>query len=81
ADQAVITVADQGQGISPRDLKHIFDPFFTTKRDSGGTGLGLSVSHGIIQEHGGAMTFSSSPGRGTVCTIRLPLCDPEEIPQ
>jgi PAS domain S-box-containing protein len=74
---AVIEVQDQGQGVKPEDMSQILDPFFTTKRDSGGTGLGLSVSHGIIQEHGGEIVYESEPGKGTLCRILLPLIDSE----
>ena len=68
----VITVADQGRGMDQETIDHIMDPFFTTKRDAGGTGLGLSVSAGIVQEHGGELTFESSPGRGTTAILTLP---------
>ena len=67
----VITVADNGPGI-PRDaLSRIFEPFFTTKKVGEGTGLGLSVSYGIIQQHGGRLSVESRPGH-TVFTIELP---------
>lgn len=74
---AQVTVSDEGRGMSVEDIRHVFEPFFTTKRDSGGTGLGLSVSHGIIEEHGGRMFFHSEPRRGTVCTVQLPLLGEE----
>ena len=67
-----IRVWDAGSGIKAAHLKKITDPFFTTKRDKGGTGLGLSVSLGIIKEHGGAMSFDSILGKGTEVLIRLP---------
>jgi amino acid-binding domain sensor histidine kinase (EC 2.7.13.3) len=70
---AQVAVTDEGRGMSPEEIRHVFEPFFTTKRDSGGTGLGLSVSHGIIVEHGGRMYFTSEPSRGTVCVVELPL--------
>ena len=67
----VITVADNGPGI-PRDvLPRIFEPFFTTKKVGEGSGLGLSVSYGIIQQHGGRLNVESRPGN-TVFTIELP---------
>lgn len=69
----IIEVKDEGVGISPENLKYILDPFFTTKRDSGGTGLGLSVSYNIIKNHGGGINFSSRPGMGTSITITLPV--------
>lgn len=73
---AVIRVHDEGSGIAPEHLNRLTDPFFTTKRDSGGTGLGLSVSAGIIKEHGGNISFDSTPGVGTTVTVMLPV--PEE---
>jgi len=67
-----IQVEDSGEGISEDDLPRIFDPFFTTKDVGQGTGLGLSVSHGIIKKHGGSIEVASKPGKGTVFTIFLP---------
>ncbi len=69
----VLTVADEGVGIAPQDIPRLTDPFFTTKRASGGTGLGLSVSAGIVQEHGGSLDFTSEPGRGTTVRLVLPV--------
>jgi PAS domain S-box-containing protein len=66
------SVADTGEGIAPDTLPRIFEPFFTTKRGQGGTGLGLSVSLGIAEAHGGALTAASEPGSGAVFTLRLP---------
>lgn len=66
-----IVVADTGPGIPRKDLPRVFDPFYTTKSD--GTGLGLSVVHSIIQEHGGRITIESDTGRGTTVRIQLPL--------
>lgn len=68
-----VRLVDQGRGIAAEDLKHIFDPFFTTKRDMGGTGLGLSVSHGIVQDHGGKLLYTSQEGKGTQMRMILPL--------
>ncbi|MEZ0328767.1 MAG: ATP-binding protein [Dissulfuribacterales bacterium] len=67
-----ITVTDTGKGIPPELLQHIFDPFFSTKGE-GGTGLGLSVSYGIIKNHYGDITVESEVGKGTTFTIRLPI--------
>lgn len=66
-----ITVQDDGTGIKPEDVPHVFDPFFTTK--DYGTGLGLSVVHGIVQEHGGQIEVESELDRGTSFHILLPL--------
>jgi PAS domain S-box-containing protein len=73
ASHALITVADDGPGIDPVLLSRIFEPFFTTKRGVGGTGLGLSVSLGIAESHGGTLIASSELGRGARFTLRLPL--------
>ena len=70
---ALVTVADDGPGIEPALLSRIFEPFFTTKRDVGGTGLGLSVSLGIAESHGGTLIASSEHGTGARFTVRLPL--------
>ncbi len=64
---------DEGSGISPEHIARLTDPFFTTKRDQGGTGLGLSVSAGIIKEHNGTLDFESTPGVETIVTLTLPL--------
>ncbi len=65
-----VVVSDDGPGIPAEDLSRIFDPFYTTKRT--GTGLGLSVTYGIIQDHGGTVRVSSEPGRGTTFTLTFP---------
>lgn len=72
ANTVLLTVSDQGIGISPEVRPYLTDPFFTTKRDTGGTGLGLSVSAGIVKEHGGSLDFASASGEGTVVTLTLP---------
>jgi PAS domain S-box-containing protein len=69
----VVKVQDEGIGIPPQILSHITDPFFTTKSDSGGIGLGLSISSRIVKEHGGTLTFISEPGKGTTTEIILPV--------
>jgi two-component system, NtrC family, sensor kinase len=70
-DTIEITVKDTGKGIQPEFLSHIFDPFFSTKGE-GGTGLGLSVSYGIIKNHRGNIRVESKPGVGTTFTVELP---------
>ena len=70
---AQVEVSDTGSGIAPEHLKRIYDPFFTTKGPKHGTGLGLAVSYGIIQEHSGTMNVESELGRGTTFRIDLPL--------
>jgi signal transduction histidine kinase len=68
-----LTVADTGHGIAQQDLPKIFDPFFTTKETGKGTGLGLTVVKGIIDEHGGSIQVESDSGKGTTFTISLPV--------
>ncbi|MFZ5441515.1 MAG: ATP-binding protein [Myxococcota bacterium] len=67
-----ITVSDTGTGIPPDVLPRIFDPFFSTKRIGEGTGLGLFISQGIVQELGGAISVNSTPGAGSTFEVRLP---------
>jgi len=68
-----ISFADTGEGISKENLSKIFEPFFTTKKVGQGTGLGLSVSYGIVKEHGGDIQVESTVGKGTTFTVILPL--------
>lgn len=72
-----ISVEDNGTGIKEKDLDVIFDPFFTTKDPGKGTGLGLFVSHSIIDAHGGKIWIESSLGLGSTVHITLPVCTPE----
>ena len=72
-DQVVLEVRDNGCGIDQKNLTFIFDPFFTTKPTGEGKGLGLSVSYGIIKNHGGDIFVESSPGKGTTVTVVLPV--------
>ena len=77
---AVVEVADTGSGISPEHLSRIYDPFFTTKTVGQGTGLGLSVTYGVVQEHRGTIECASRPGQGTRFTLTLPLAVLERAP-
>ncbi|MCU7251830.1 ATP-binding protein [Pseudomonas koreensis] len=72
-ETAWIEVADNGSGIAPQTLQKIFDPFFTTKPVGQGTGLGLSLSYGIVKKHGGEITVNSELGVGTTFRVELPL--------
>ena len=69
---AYLRVTDHGVGMDIDTVHHIFEPFFTTKDVGEGTGLGLSVTHAIIAEHGGWIDVDSDPGAGSRMTIRLP---------
>jgi two-component system NtrC family sensor kinase len=68
-----IEVQDSGPGIREEDKSKIFDPFFSTKEDGSGTGLGLYVTYGIVQKHGGRIDVSSQPGQGTTFALILPV--------
>ncbi len=72
-DIAIIRIADNGAGIPPHVLPRIFDPFFTTKDVGEGSGLGLSIVHGLVERHGGSIEVDTEPGVGTVFTVSLPL--------
>jgi signal transduction histidine kinase len=69
----VATVADSGHGISPEHLDQIYDPFFTTRREESGTGLGLSVTYGIMNSIGGSIDVESVQSGGTTFTLTFPL--------
>ena len=70
----VLTVVDHGCGMSQEVLEHLFEPFFTRRRDGRGTGLGMSISYRIVQDHGGTLVPSSpGPGLGSTLVLTLPL--------
>jgi signal transduction histidine kinase len=72
-----VEIADSGVGINPGDADRVFNPFFTTK--DGGTGLGLALTHKIVEDHGGSIDFRSVPGAGTTFRLDVPLFpDPPE---
>jgi len=70
-----LQVEDDGVGIPPEHLQRILEPFFTTKLDQGGTGLGLFITYKLVRTHGGTLSFTSKPGKGTVARIQLPVGD------
>jgi len=79
AEGVEITVEDTGSGIPEEDMEKIFQPFFTTKEN--GTGIGLAISHGIVQKHQGRISVESAVGKGTTFRIFLPEGEPTEDPQ
>jgi two-component system nitrogen regulation sensor histidine kinase GlnL len=71
ADAVLLTIRDSGKGIDAANISHIFDPFFSTK--SNGSGLGLSICHAIVEEHGAHIAVESTPGKGTTFSLTLPV--------
>ena len=71
--EVVLEVADNGPGMAPEVAKRAFEPFFTTKPQGVGTGVGLSVCHGIVEAHGGRIELETAPGEGARFRVRLPL--------
>ncbi|MEM9246750.1 MAG: ATP-binding protein, partial [Cyanobacteria bacterium P01_F01_bin.153] len=76
-DRQVVTVSDNGPGISPDVRDRIFDPFFTTKPTGQGTGMGLAISHQIVEQHGGRLYCQSKVGRGTIFIMEIPTALPQ----
>ncbi|MCB2182623.1 MAG: PAS domain S-box protein [Desulfobulbaceae bacterium] len=72
-EYVVVHIQDNGKGIDPANIDHIFEPFFSTKSQLQGTGLGLSVSHGIVKKHGGKINVKNEPGKGTTFSVYLPV--------
>ena len=72
ADEVVVEVVDTGEGIAPEDIRRIYDPFFSTRKKTGGNGLGLAISYGIVQEHGGEMEVESGLHQGTRFRLSFP---------
>ena len=75
--EVVIEVSDTGAGIPAEKLSRIYDPFFTTKGVGQGTGLGLSVTYGVVQEHHGKIECESEPDHGTSFTLTFPMASSE----
>ena len=69
----VISISDDGCGMTPDVQAHIFEPFFTTRDVGEGKGLGLSIAWGIVEKHGGRIDVASTPGEGSRFTVSLPL--------
>src|SRR3989442_4112790 len=79
-DRAVVSVADTGKGMSPEVQRLAFEPFFTTRAGEGGTGLGLSLAHEIVQRYAGAIEVESGPGVGTTFRLAFPAITAETLP-
>jgi PAS domain S-box-containing protein len=75
-----LTVSDTGHGMPPEVIERIYDPFFSTKKKGEGTGMGLSVVHGIIKSHGGTLTVDSTAGQGSVFKAYFPAIESEWVP-
>jgi signal transduction histidine kinase/CheY-like chemotaxis protein len=78
-DRLIVRWEDNGCGIPPENMDHIFDPFFTTKQPGEGTGLGLSLSYGIVHDHGGEIHAESTFGEGAAFILELPLAGPSDV--
>ncbi len=80
-DFVTLTVSDDGDGIAGEHLPRIFDPFFTTKDIGKGTGMGLSIVHGLTHDFGGHLLVDSTPGTGTTFTVLLPISTDDDYPE
>jgi len=78
-DYLKVTVSDNGQGIAPDVIGRIFDPYFTTKEIGKGTGMGLSVAHGIVKSHDGVISVESELGKGTSCSVFFPVIEKQAV--
>lgn len=78
SEHVVLRIADDGIGVSEGDLPHLFEPFYTTKDAGKGNGLGLTVVHGIVSDHGGQIEVESAPGEGTEFIVHLPVAESNE---
>lgn len=76
----VLSISDTGCGMSPETMAHIFDPFFSTKEKGKGTGLGLSVVHGIVRGYQGSIDVQSSPGKGSIFRVQIPVLEEPVMP-
>lgn len=76
SDCVRVAVEDHGCGMTPQQVSRIFDPFYTARHREGRTGLGLSITYGIVRQHGGTVHVDSSPGKGTAVSFALPLSPP-----
>ncbi len=80
-DFVCLSVADAGTGMEQKVIEHLFEPFFTTKPLGQGTGLGLAVSYGIVEQHGGWIEVESEIGEGSTFSVYLPVCSGEIVPE
>jgi signal transduction histidine kinase len=75
SDEVMAEIADTGEGINREDLSKIFEPFYTTKEPGRGSGLGLSICYGMVQQHRGRIVVDSQPGRGSIFRVFIPAAE------
>ena len=80
-DEITVDVVDDGPGMTDEVAAQVFEPFFTTKAEHEGTGLGISISQGIVKEHGGRITLATEPGQGATFTVHLPIASDVDEPE